>query len=344
MKQVVLGFVGCGYMGQIAHIANYAAIPGVRLKGLTDLKPEQARRVAERYGIERVYASVDELIADPEIEGVVCTLHWDQNVRVAVKCLQAGKHVVTEKPLAGWRQDGEEIVRAAERSGREACVGYMKCFDAGVERAREAVQAWDQPPELVRVHFGGGDWTCNAGVPIRTDEQAAGHVPGHSAPPDFSPQQRDLFHFYVNQHVHHLGLLRFLLGRELELKEVIRHGRSHVALFTAGPTLVSLEHTPLAAEWWEEATRLHWSDGYIEVHTPPPLLRNVPARVRVYRHRQAGGGEFWEPSVPASWAFQREAEHFTRVVRGEEKPRVPATHALRDVIHCEEMAKATRAI
>lgn len=340
----MLGFVGCGYMGQIAHIANYAALPGVRLKGLTDLKSEQARRVAERYGIERVYASVDELAADPEIEGVVCTLFWDQNVRVGVTCLQAGKHVVTEKPLAGWRRDGEQIVQAAERSGKQACVGYMKCFDAGVERAREAVQTWGQPPELVRVHFGGGDWICNAGAPIRTDEQVSAHVPGHSAPPAFSPEQRDRFHFYVNQHVHHLGLLRFLLGQELELKEVVRHGRAHVALFTAGPTLVSLEQTPLAAEWWEESTRLHWGDGYVEVHTPPPLLRNVPASVRVYRHHKEGGGEFREPSTPASWAFQREAEHFVRVVRGEEAPRVPAAHALRDVIHCEEMATATRSV
>ena len=342
MKEVVLGFAGCGRMGQIAHIANYTSIQKVRLKGLFDLKREQARLVARRYGIERVYDSLEELVADPEIEAIVCTLPWEQNVHVAVRCLEAGKHVVTEKPLAGWRRDGETIVQAAKRAGRHACVGYMKCFDAGVEKAREAVRAWAEPPAFVRVHFGGGDWVAGNDELIHTGERPHGMAPGHQAPPDLSPEQQQAFLFYVNQHVHHLGLVRYLLGTELELKEVLRHGPSHVVVFTAGPTLVTMEYSPLAAEWWEESTRLQWKDGYVDIVTPPPLLRNVPANVRVYRHRGAGGSEFWEPSVPASWAFRRAAEHFVRVVRGEEQPRVPAEHALRDVIHCEEMARMGR--
>lgn len=343
MRPVTLGFVGCGFMGQIAHIANYAELAGVRLKGVTDLKPRQAERVAQHYGIERVYPDVEALIADSEIDAVVCTLFWSENARVAVRCLQAGKHVATEKPLAGWRQDGAQIVAAAQAAGRHACVGYMKCFDAGVEAARQVVQAWGRPPSLVRVHFGGGDWICNAGRPILTDERPTPSETGHAAPPHFNAAQREAFHFFVNQHVHHLGLLRFLLGQELTLHDVVRHGNSHCARFTAGETLITLEHTPLSAEWWEESTRLHWPDGYVEIFTPPPLLRNVPAKVRVYRHGDRGGN-FSEPSPPASWAFAREAEHFVRVVRGEEAPRVPAEHALRDVIHCEEMAVRLRAL
>lgn len=337
-QPVVLGFVGCGFMGQLAHLANYAALPGVRLKGLTDLKLAQARLVAARYGVEHVYESVDALVDDPEIQGVVCTLGWAQNAGVAVRCLDAGKHIVTEKPLAGWRRDGEAIVAAAARAGKHACVGYMKVFDAGVERAREAVDSFGEAPSLVRVHFGGGDWIGNAGTPIRTDELVGTLPPGHVAPPEFSAERAGLFRFFVNQHVHHLGMLRFLLGRELTLQQVVRHGKSHVAMFTAGPTLVTIEHALLAAEWWEESTRLHWPNGYIECTTPPPLLRNVPARVRVYRHRDSGGGDFAEPSVPASWAFQRAAAHFVQVVRGAATPRVPADLALRDVVHCEEMA------
>ncbi|HET7559341.1 MAG TPA: Gfo/Idh/MocA family oxidoreductase [Limnochordia bacterium] len=341
MKDVVLGFVGCGFMGQVAHIANYAELSGVRLKGLTDLKPEQARRVAARYGIEQVYPSVEALVADPEIDAVVCTLFWSENRKVATACLAAGKHIATEKPLAGDRADGAAIVAAARAAGKHACVGYMKCFDAGVEQAKALVDDWGKPPAMVRVHFGGGDWTAGIGRPITTDEKPDIPSPGHSAPPHFDAARREAFHFFVNQHVHHLGVLRYLLGRELQLHDLVRQGRSHLATFTAGETLVTLEHTPLAAEWWEESFRLHWDNGTVEIDTPPPLLRNVPAKVRAYRHA-AGGGRFTEPSAPASWAFKREAEHFVRVVCGDEAPRVPAEHALNDVVHCEEMALRAR--
>lgn len=342
MQEVVLGFVGSGRMGQIAHIANYAAIPGVRMRGIFDIKPEQAALVAAKYGIERVYSSLDELAADPDISAVVCTLPSHQNRNVAVPLLAAGKHVVTEKPLAGCPEDAEAIVAAAKLAGRHATVGYMKCFDAGVEYARNVIANWGAPPELVHLHFGGGDWVCNAGLSVRTQEETKGLERGRMVPADLPADAHDFYRFCANQHVHHLGLLRFLLSEELELDSLARKGRSHSALFTAGNnTLVSMEHSPLKAEWWEEYVKLFWPDGYVVVETPPPLLRNVPARVRVYRHHDVGG-DFSEPSLPASWAFQRAAEHFVRVVQGEEAPRVPAEYGLRDVKHCEVMARAAR--
>jgi hypothetical protein len=116
-KPVTLGFVGCGTMGQMAHIASYAEVPGIRLKALVDAKQEQARRVAARYGIEQVYASVE--VAPP--------LPVARNVpaRVEEYCRGTdGRTSTITQPVCGWswasKRQAEQFVAVC--AGRAAPV------------------------------------------------------------------------------------------------------------------------------------------------------------------------------------------------------------------------------
>ena len=169
-RPVTLGFVGCGRMGQMAHIANYAELagPGVRLKAVTDLKRHQAEAVAARYGIEGVCDSIDEICADDEIDGVVCIMFWALQVEPAIRLLEAGKHVIVEKPLAGSAAAGRRMVDAAARAGRHLVCGYMKCHDSGVQWARRRVAERGRAHQA-HLFFAGGDLWANLGDPIQTD-------------------------------------------------------------------------------------------------------------------------------------------------------------------------------
>ena len=69
----VIGFVGTGMMGQLAHLANYARLRDAgecEIAGVTDLKRQLAEAVATKYGVSKVYASTEDLLADPHIDAV----------------------------------------------------------------------------------------------------------------------------------------------------------------------------------------------------------------------------------------------------------------------------------
>jgi predicted dehydrogenase len=107
--------VGIGFIG-VAHVEALRRI-GVDVVGVVGSSPERAREKAESAGLPSVYESVAELAADPEIDVIHIAspnhAHADQ-VRIA---LDAGKHVVCEKPLALTSEDTADLVARADRSG-----------------------------------------------------------------------------------------------------------------------------------------------------------------------------------------------------------------------------------
>ena len=66
-EPVRMGYVGCGFLAQNAHLPNFASLPGCKLIALAEIRPQLARLVASRYGIPTVYADHLALAADPNI-------------------------------------------------------------------------------------------------------------------------------------------------------------------------------------------------------------------------------------------------------------------------------------
>jgi len=105
MRTVKMGFVGAGFMGQLAHIANYAQINGCQLVALAKGRDELACKVAEKYHIEQVYPSHRELADDPDIEAVAAVLPYALNYLVVADLLAAG--------ISGdWRALGPGLILA----------------------------------------------------------------------------------------------------------------------------------------------------------------------------------------------------------------------------------------
>ena len=129
-KELAIGVLGAG--GNIGHthsqnIATY--VDGARLAAVYDLNTERAEEVAKTYGA-KVMASAEELIASPEIDAVVIA-SWDgTHADLAVKCIQAGKPVFCEKPLATTLEDAKKVVEAEKASGKRLLqIGFMRRFD-----------------------------------------------------------------------------------------------------------------------------------------------------------------------------------------------------------------------
>jgi predicted dehydrogenase len=109
-----IGVIGCGNIS-MTYLRNAALFAGVELRACADISADAAALRAREYGIRAL--SVDQLLADPEVDLVlnltVPAVHFD----VTMSALSAGKHVFTEKPLATSAADGRILVAEAKRRG-----------------------------------------------------------------------------------------------------------------------------------------------------------------------------------------------------------------------------------
>jgi len=340
-----LGFVGAGYMAQTTHIPNFLAVPEVEPVALAEARPKLARRAAEYFHIPRAVSSHKDIAAMDDVDAVVAIMGEAFHPKVAIDLLSAGKHVFIEKPLATSAAVGQEMVQAAEKAGKLLMVGYMKRYDEGVMRARELLGNLlaDKElgePTLVRIHCFGGGWNCDLRAPLATDEPPA---PLEAAPdPDWLPEAWrgpwNPFHIFRNVYCHNLNLLRFLFNcheSDLGVHCCLYRPPTFVVTLALGDLPISMDFGQLSAHSWDEYLSVYFRDGRLDVLTPPPLLRNVSARVVVYR---AGARqETHELLGPWSWGFYREAEAFVRCCLGEEQCLADGRDALEDMLLIERI-------
>jgi predicted dehydrogenase len=94
-----IGLVGCGRIAQTAHLPALEKARGVSVVALCDVRPQVARLIASRYAVDRFYDDLDAFLADRDIEAVLIAVPDRLHVEVATRALQAGKHVLLEKPI-----------------------------------------------------------------------------------------------------------------------------------------------------------------------------------------------------------------------------------------------------
>ncbi|MBO7762612.1 MAG: Gfo/Idh/MocA family oxidoreductase, partial [Clostridia bacterium] len=112
-----VGMVGVGCISGI-YLENFAkTFKNVRLVAVCDLVRARAEAAREKYGIPKLYDTMEELFADPEIDIVLNLTRPYQHYAVSRAALLAGKHVYFEKPLGADRQEGCELVEIAKARG-----------------------------------------------------------------------------------------------------------------------------------------------------------------------------------------------------------------------------------
>ena len=135
-----------GVLG-VANIAVEKVIPAMQRGEVSEIAAiasrdlAKARAASERLGIARAYGSYEELLADPDIEAVYNPLPNELHVPWSIRALDAGKHVLCEKPVALNAEEARSLIEARERSGKQIAEAFMVRFHPQWRRARELVGA-----------------------------------------------------------------------------------------------------------------------------------------------------------------------------------------------------------
>lgn len=134
------GILGCGSIAWQRHAHEYSLNPDTELVGCFDLNPDRAAALAEKFHC-RVYATADELIADPSIDAVSVCVANAYHAENAVKALEHGKHVLSEKPMAVTLADCERMAAAAKTSGKRLLLDHNQRLAPAHKKAKELLDS-----------------------------------------------------------------------------------------------------------------------------------------------------------------------------------------------------------
>ncbi|MCA0757136.1 Gfo/Idh/MocA family oxidoreductase [Paenibacillus sp. N4] len=135
MKPVQVAVIGAGSISS-CHLDSYRNNPNANIYAVCDLNGERAAKAAEAYGAAHIYTDYRELLADPGVEAVsICT--WNNtHAEISIAALEAGKHVLVEKPLCRTVEEALKVQEAVEKSGKLLQVGFVRRYDANAQLLR----------------------------------------------------------------------------------------------------------------------------------------------------------------------------------------------------------------
>ncbi len=151
-RKLRVGLLGCGPIAQFAHLDACRKARNAELFAICDAATELADRMAAVHRPGRVFYDYATMLADPEVEAVLIGISDPFHVPAAIRALEAGKHVLVEKPLGVTVEECERLRETVARTGLTLQVGNNRRFDPGVAFAAKfireeiggvmAVKAW----------------------------------------------------------------------------------------------------------------------------------------------------------------------------------------------------------
>jgi predicted dehydrogenase len=122
--EIVWGVLGAANINDKVVVPMHRA-PKCRVKGIASRDPQKARQAAAKYGLSTAYDSYDALLADPEIDAVYIPLPNHVHMEWTIKAVEAGKHVLCEKPIGLDAAQAERLIAARDKTGRYVQEAFM---------------------------------------------------------------------------------------------------------------------------------------------------------------------------------------------------------------------------
>lgn len=271
-RRIRLGILGCGPIAQAGHFESALKARNVTLHAACDVAADLLHRMHGAYGPFRQYSSYEEMLADPEIDAVLVATADAFHVPASISALQAGKHVLCEKPLGLTVEEVLDLKRAVETSGRLLQVGHMKRFDAGLQSARRFIDT--EMGQMLALKA----WYCDsthryaltdAVLPVIFKSTSAKRPP--------VDPKADLERYYMLAHgCHLLDTARYLGGPILEVEARILHRFGAYCWFVdvafESGALGHLDLTVAVRMDWHEGLQIYGEHGSVLAKTYNPWL------------------------------------------------------------------------
>lgn len=161
MEKIKIGIIGVGGISEV-HIGGYLADNRCELYAFCDINEERLKFMGEKYGISRLYTNENEMLRDcPEIDAVsVCT--WNAaHAECTIAALNAGKHVICEKPMAMNAKEAAAMKEAAERNNKLLMIGFVRRYGKDAYVTKDFIDSGD----FGEIYYAKATYLRRAGAP-----------------------------------------------------------------------------------------------------------------------------------------------------------------------------------
>ncbi|MBQ6998456.1 MAG: Gfo/Idh/MocA family oxidoreductase [Clostridia bacterium] len=166
MAKVRIGMIGAGNIAN-THIKNYMNIADAEVVAICDINPERLKMTAKEFGIEKTFNSADEMLANVELDAAdVCV--WNCNhAECTIKALEAGLHVLCEKPMAYNTEQAIKMKEVADKMGKLLMIGFTMRFSDECRIAKDFIEnnymgdIYYSKANYIRRHGAPGGWFSN---------------------------------------------------------------------------------------------------------------------------------------------------------------------------------------
>lgn len=261
-----LAFTGTGYISKI-HAQAAQRLPGVEVTAVVNHHPDSRQVFAEQFAIARQYDSIDALLADGDIDAVSVNTPNHRHAPESIAALEAGVHVMVEKPMAMNAAEAAAMLAASRRSGVLLMVAHCWRFDAEALWLREHLSRVGPPVRTkgygVHTNWGPSGWFTEPALA------------GGGAMADMG--------------IHALDTARFLLGDPLPTSVYAKIGTYYGSydVDDTGVLLVTWDNgvtSYIESGWWqpysdgtEAATQVYGRHGFASLFPTRLLLSNREA-------------------------------------------------------------------
>ena len=135
-KMIRLGIIGCGRVAEERHLPSLRRLPQIRVVATADLDPWRSSRLADRFGAAHRLSDYRALLDLTDVDAVAVLTPTQSHAEIGMAALDAGKHVLVEKPLALNLAECDRLIARAARSNRRVVVGFNLRWHRLVRRAR----------------------------------------------------------------------------------------------------------------------------------------------------------------------------------------------------------------
>jgi predicted dehydrogenase len=206
-----VGVLGAGPISQAAHFEACRKARNAELYAICDVAEDLLQRMSAMHAPRKVYADYDAMLADPNVDAVIVAVADQFHVPMGLKALEAGKHVLVEKPMGVTVEESQEFKERAEATRLVVQVGTEKRFDEGIAFAREFIR--EEMGEMIALKA----WYCDSTHRYTMTDalQPVIEASERARRPQGDPKA-DLKRYYVLAHASHLLDTARYLGGEIE--------------------------------------------------------------------------------------------------------------------------------
>lgn len=356
---VKVGLIGAGEIAQLSHLPMLRNLPGMyEVVGITDVSEKMCREVQKKFNIPTVFKSPEELIASPEVEAVLVLTSDPFHCTYVCMALEAGKHVLVEKPVAMNTADVHKMMEAEKKApGKVAMVGYMRRYASPFLKAKELLQNDARPIQYIRFRdiIREGDFyirqsnhTVNAGQFDDLPEGGAQKLDEmkreqHSVAlgEEATELQRNAYQMLLGLGCHSFSAVRELVGQPKEVVKVLtaQNGTHMVALLQYDGFIGTYEMVnDQEIVQFDAAIEIFQGNRLLKIKYETPYIRFLPHTLEVI---ESDGKETKTTVYGPDYhdAFETELREFYRCIAEGAAPKTTFADALADIEMYQQMAK-----